>query len=80
MKLVMSTAVTAVVLSLLSTGLAGAENKNCTNVVRGCRAEVNGGMGRFYWNDREPGGTYARVSACIRVRGCVPQFPPRTLN
>jgi hypothetical protein len=79
MKLVMSTAVSAVVLSLLAT-LAGAENKNCTNVVRECRLEVKGGMGHYHWVDRDPLGPYAKVSSCIRARGCVPQFPPRTLN
>jgi hypothetical protein len=80
MKLVMSTAVTAVVLTLLATGLAEAENKNCTNVVKACRAEVRGGVSdSFHWNDRT-GGTYTKVSECIRARGCVPQFPPRRLN
>jgi hypothetical protein len=77
MKLVVSTAVTAVVLSLLATGLAEAANKNCTNVVRECRLEVKGVMGHYYWVDRDPLGPYAKVSSCIRARGCVPQFPPR---
>jgi hypothetical protein len=80
MKLVMSTTVAAVVLTLLATGLAGAERKNCTNVVRECRLEVKGAMGHFHWVDRDPLGPYAKVSACIRARGCVPQFPPRSLN
>jgi hypothetical protein len=80
MKLVMSTAVAAVVLTLLATGLARAEKKNCTNVVRECRLEVKGAMGHFHWVDRDPLGPYAKVSACIRTRGCVPQFPPRSLN
>jgi len=77
MKLVMSTAFTAVVLGLLATGLAEAENKNCTNVVRECRLEVKGAMGHYYWVDRDSLGPYAKVSSCIRARGCVPQFPPR---
>ena len=77
MKLVMSTTVAAVVLTLLAAGLAGAEKKNCTNVVGECRLEVKGGMGHYHWVDRDPLGPYVKVSACIRARGCVPQFPPR---
>jgi hypothetical protein len=76
MKLVMSTAGAAVVLALLATGLAEAEEKNCTTVVRECRLEVKGAMGHFHWVDRDPGGPYAKVSACVSRRGCVPRFPP----
>jgi hypothetical protein len=77
MKLVMSTAGAAVVLTLLAAGLAGAENKDCTSVVKECRLEVKGGMGHYHWVDRDPLGPYAKVSACISRRGCVPQYPPR---
>jgi hypothetical protein len=82
MKLVMSTAVAAVVLTVLATGLAEAENKACTNVVKECRASVPYpfGSGSCSYRDRDPIGKYAKVSECIRARGCVPQFPPRTLN
>ena len=81
MKLLMNTTVAAVVLTLLATGLAEAENKNCTNVVKECRARVgpSGPGSCMYW-DHDPVGRYTRVSACISHRGCVPQFPPRTLN
>jgi hypothetical protein len=78
MKLVMSTAVATVGLTLLATGLAEAENKNCTSVVKECRA-FRGGADYCHWNDRT-GGRYTQVSECVRARGCVPQFPPRTLN
>ena len=80
MKLVMSTTLAAGVLTLLATGLAGAEKKECTSVVRECRLEVKGAMGHFYWVDRDPFGPYAKVSACISRRGCAPQFPTRTLD
>ena len=80
MKLVISTAVAGVVLTILATGLAGAEKKECPNIVRECRLEVKGAMGHFHWVDRDPLGPYTKVSACIRARGCVPQFPPRDLN
>src|SRR5689334_7629710 len=81
MKLVMSTTVAAAVLTLLGTGSAAAANKNCTNVVRECRATVgfNGFGSCMYWA-HDPDGRYTRVSACISRKGCVPQFPPRTLN
>jgi hypothetical protein len=72
MKLVMSTTVAAVVLTLLATGLAEADNKDCTNVRKECRASFPFGSGRcFYW-DREPVSRYTKVSECIRARGCVP--------
>ena len=76
MKLVMSTTLAAGVLTLLATGLAVAENKYCTNVVKECRLEVRGGAGHYHWVDREPGGTYAKVSACISRRAACPSFPP----
>jgi hypothetical protein len=80
MKLVMSTAVAAVVLGLLATGLADAANKDCTNVRKECRASVPFGSGSCSVWDRDPVGRYAKVSECVRARGCVPQFPPRPLN
>jgi hypothetical protein len=80
MKLVMSTTVAAVVLTLLATGLAEAENRDCTNVRKECRASLPFGSGSCSVWDREPLGRYTKVSECIRARGCVPQFPPRRLN
>ena len=80
MKLVMSTAVAAVVLGLLATGLADAVNKDCTNVRKECRASVPSGSGSCFVWDRDPLGRHAKVSECVRARGCVPQFPPRPLN
>jgi hypothetical protein len=80
MKFVMITAVAAGVLTLLATGLAEAENKACTNVVKECRASFPNGSGSCLVRDRDSLGRYAQVSACIRARGCVPQYPPRTLN
>jgi hypothetical protein len=81
MKLVMSTTVAGVVLSLLAPGLAEAANRDCTSVVKECRMSVGPiGTGTCtYWN-QHPLGRYAMVSACIRARSCVPQFPPRALN
>jgi hypothetical protein len=81
MKLVMSTTLAAGVLTLLATGLAEAENKNCTSVVKECRAAVP--LPVTYpcsAQSRDPLGRYYRVSECVRARGCVPQYPPRTLN
>jgi hypothetical protein len=82
MKLVMSTTLAAGVLTLLVTGLAEAENKNCTNVVKECRAAVPiPWFGTYACNaqSRDPLGRYYRVSECVRARGCVPQYPPRPL-
>ena len=73
MKFVMTTAVAASVLTLLATGLAEAEKKDCTNVRFECRVAVVGGRHGQYWRDRAPEGIYAKISACIRARGCVPQ-------
>jgi len=75
MKFVMSTTVAIGVLTLLATGLAEAENKDCTNVRTECRAEIRGGVDGRHWTDREPGGIYAKISACVRLRGCVPLYP-----
>jgi hypothetical protein len=81
MKLVMSTTLAAGVLTLLATGLAEADSKYCTNVRKECRASLPGGTGSCqYWDRFEPLGKYARVSECVRARGCVPQFPPQPLN
>ncbi len=81
MKLVMSTTVGAVLVTLLATGPAAAEIKNCTNVVRECRMTtgLTGPITCPYWN-MDPVGRYTRVSACISQKGCVPQYPPRTLD
>jgi hypothetical protein len=76
MKPVMSTAMAAVVLTSLATGLAEAANRDCTSVVKECRLSVWGNCP--YWDTH--GGRYPVVSACIRAKGCVPQFPPRALN
>ena len=82
MKLVMSATVAAGVLTLLATGLAEAEKRDCTNVVRECRASVPYpfGSGSCSYRDRDSLGKYYKVSECVRARGCVPQFPPRPLN
>ena len=81
MKLVMSTTLAAGVLTLLATGLAEAENKACTNVVRECRASFPRGSGMCaYWDRFTPIGRHAAVSECVRAKGCVPQYPPRILN
>jgi hypothetical protein len=81
MKLVMSTAVAGVVLSLLAPGLAEAANRDCTSVVKACRVSGGpSGSGSCSVWDRDPLGRYVKVSECIRARGCVPQFPPRRLN
>jgi hypothetical protein len=80
MKLVMSTTVAGVVLSLLAPGLAEAANRDCTSVVKECRASVPSGSGSCFVWDRDPLGRHAKVSECVRARGCVPQFPPRPLN
>jgi hypothetical protein len=79
MKLVMSTTVAAVVLTLLATGLAEAQKNDCVKVRWGCRAEVWGGMNSTDYGQLNliPEGTYAKISECIRARGCVPHFPPR---
>jgi hypothetical protein len=62
MKLVMSTAVATVGLTLLATGLAEAENKNCTSVVKECRASVPypSGSGSCSYRDRDSIGKYAK--------------------
>ena len=74
MKLVMSTTVAVVVLALLATGLAEAQKNDCVKVRWGCRAEVMGGMNYMdYWVNRTPENTHAKVSECMRVRGCVPR-------
>jgi len=82
MKLVMSTTVAGVVLSLLAPGLAEAANRDCTSVVKECRASVPypSGSGSCSYRDRDSIGKYAKVSECVRARGCVPQYPPRPLN
>jgi hypothetical protein len=80
MKPVMSTTVAAV-LTLLATSLAQAANKNCTSVVRECRATVGSvAPGFCAFRDMDSVGRYTRVSACISSKGCVPQYPARTLN
>jgi hypothetical protein len=81
MKLVMSTAVAAVVLTFLATGLAEAEKNDCTKVRHVCIAEVHGGDSPFdHWVDRAAEGTYFKVSECMRARGCVPHYPSRPID
>ena len=76
MKLVMSTTVAAAVLTLLATGLAEAENKNCTNVRKVCKASIPTGTGSSaYWDRFDPPGKYARISECVRASGCAPLYP-----
>jgi hypothetical protein len=78
MKLVMSTTVAAVVLTLLATGLAEAENNDCTKVRLVCIAEVRGGDNHpDHVIDRHVEGVYFKVSECMRARGCAPHYPSR---
>ena len=76
MKLVMSTTLAAGVLTLLATGLAEAENKNCTNIRKECKASLPGGTGSCgYWDRFEPIGKHARISECVVARGCAALYP-----
>jgi hypothetical protein len=91
MKLAVSTAVTAVVLTLLATGLAEAQpmpraasnprhpERECGVKVRlECRAEVMGGMNYMdYWVNRTPEPWHTKAAECIRARGCVPRLQYR---
>ena len=84
MKLVMSTAVAAVVLTALATGLAQAQKKDYEAVRYECRSEVHhwGGMPRWYVRDDrynlDPIKAFNAVRECIQARGYVPRLPPRT--
>jgi hypothetical protein len=71
MKPVISAAVAAVVLTWL-TGLAEAENKDCTEINKACWMSLPWGPGSSIVWERDPLGRYAKVSQCIRARGCVP--------
>ena len=87
MKLVMSTTVAAVALTLLATGLAEAQmpraasnprhpERECGVKVRlECRAEVMGGMNYMdHWVNRTPEPWHTKAAECIRARGCVPRY------
>jgi hypothetical protein len=82
MKLMMSTAVAAVVLTVLATGLGQAQIKDYETVRYECRSEVHrwGGMPRSYVRDRynpDPINAFNAVRECIQARGYVPRLPPR---
>lgn len=80
MKLVMSTTVAGVVLTLLATGLAEAQKKDYATVRHECRAEVKhyGGSSYTHLHDRISGGvdSFNKVRECIKARGYVPRLPP----
>jgi hypothetical protein len=89
MKLVMSTAVAAGVLTLLATGLAEAQKRDYETVRYECRVEVHhwgGGNTRFHRNDRDNpderslARAFSEVRACIQARGYVPRLPPKKVS